>query len=55
VLTINLGTSTPEENYNWEEFGNSRTGIKYADISIANGGIILYLFLHWPALAAEGS
>jgi hypothetical protein len=41
MLTINLDTSTPEENHNWVEFGNSLTGIKYADISVANGGIIL--------------
>lgn len=55
MLTINLDTSTPEENQNWVEFGNSLTGIKYADISVANGGIILYLFLHGPALTAAGS
>jgi len=41
MLNVNLDTNTHEENHNWVEFGNFPTGIKYADISVANGGIIL--------------
>jgi len=41
MLAIDLDTSTPEENHNWVEFGNSLTSVKYADTSVPKGGIIL--------------
>jgi len=41
MLTVILDTSTPEESRNWVEYGNSLAGIRYTDISVANGGIIL--------------
>ncbi len=32
MLTVNLGTGSPEEARNWVEFCNSRRGSKYADL-----------------------
>ncbi|MBN1219220.1 MAG: alpha-N-arabinofuranosidase [Anaerolineae bacterium] len=37
MLTVNLGTGTPEEARNWVEYCNSPTGTKYADWRMANG------------------
>ncbi len=37
MLTINLGTGTPEEARNWVEYCNSPTGSLYADMRSANG------------------
>jgi alpha-N-arabinofuranosidase len=37
MLTINLGTGTPEEARNWLEYCNSPIGTKYADMRAANG------------------
>jgi alpha-N-arabinofuranosidase len=37
MLTVNLGTGTPEEARNWVEYCNSPTGSKYADMRAANG------------------
>jgi alpha-N-arabinofuranosidase len=37
MLTINLGTGTPEEARNWVEYCNCPAGTKYADMRAANG------------------
>ena len=37
MLTVNLGTGTPEEARNWVEYCNSAVGTKYADMRAANG------------------
>lgn len=37
MLTVNLGTGTPEEARNWVEYCNSPIGTKYADLRAANG------------------
>jgi alpha-N-arabinofuranosidase len=37
MLTVNLGTGTPEEARNWVEYCNSPVGTKYANMRAANG------------------
>ena len=37
MITVNLGTGTPEEACNWVEYCNSPAGTKYADMRVANG------------------
>jgi alpha-N-arabinofuranosidase len=37
MLTVNLGTGTPEEARNWVEYCNSPRGSKHADLRTANG------------------
>ena len=37
MLTVNLGTGTPEEARNWVEYCNCPAGTKYADLRRANG------------------
>ena len=37
MLTVNLGTGTPEEARNWVEYCNSPTGTRYADLRVKNG------------------
>lgn len=37
MITVNLGTGTPEEARNWVEYCNCPTGTKYADKRSANG------------------
>ena len=37
MLTVNLGTGTPEEARNWVEYCNCPPGTKYADLRAANG------------------
>ena len=37
MLSVNLGTGTPEEARNWVEYCNSPAGTKYADLRVANG------------------
>ena len=37
MLTVNLGTGTPEEARNWVEYCNSPAGTRYADLRAANG------------------
>jgi alpha-N-arabinofuranosidase len=37
MLTVNLGTGTPEEARNWVEYCNLPTGTRYADMRAANG------------------
>jgi alpha-N-arabinofuranosidase len=37
MLTVNLGTGTPEEARNWVEYCNAPPGTRYADMRVANG------------------
>ena len=37
MLTVNLGTGTPEEARNWVEYCNSPTGTRFADLRATNG------------------
>ncbi len=37
MITVNLGTGTPEEARNWVEYCNSPAGTKYANMRAANG------------------
>jgi alpha-N-arabinofuranosidase len=37
MLTVNLGTGTPEEARNWVEYCNSPAGTRYADMRAAGG------------------
>jgi alpha-L-arabinofuranosidase len=37
MLTVNLGTGTPEEAGRWVEYCNRPAGTKYADLRVANG------------------
>ncbi|MGB8212073.1 MAG: alpha-L-arabinofuranosidase C-terminal domain-containing protein [Anaerolineales bacterium] len=37
MLTVNLGTGTPEEARNWVEYCNCPAGTRYADMRAANG------------------
>jgi alpha-N-arabinofuranosidase len=37
MLTVNLGTGTPEEARNWVEYCNYPAATKYADMRVANG------------------
>ncbi len=37
MLSVNLGTGTPEEARNWVEYCNAATGTKYADLRAGNG------------------
>lgn len=37
MITVNLGTGTPEEARNWVEYCNCPPGSKYADQRVANG------------------
>lgn len=37
MLTVNLGTGTPEEARNWVEYCNSPIGTKYSNLRAANG------------------
>ncbi len=38
MLTVNLGTGTPEEARNWVEYCNCAAGTKFADMRVSNGG-----------------
>jgi len=37
MLTVNLGSGTPEEARNWVEYCNCPPGTRYADMRVANG------------------
>jgi alpha-L-arabinofuranosidase len=37
MMTVNLGTGTPEEARNWVEYCNSPVGTKYADLRASHG------------------
>jgi alpha-N-arabinofuranosidase len=37
MLTVNLGTGSPEEARNWVEYCNGEAGTRYADLRVAHG------------------
>lgn len=37
MLTVNLGTGTPEEAHNWVEYCNAPAGTRHADLRVKNG------------------
>ena len=37
MLTVNLGTGTPEEARNWVEYCNSPVGLRYSNLRAENG------------------
>ena len=37
MITVNLGTGTPEQACNWVEYCNGRAGSRYADLRVRNG------------------
>jgi alpha-N-arabinofuranosidase len=39
MLTVNLGTGTPEEARNWVEYCNSPAGTRYSNLRAANGSV----------------
>jgi alpha-L-arabinofuranosidase len=39
MVTVNLGTGTPEEARNWVEYCNSPAGSRYADLRVAGGSL----------------
>ena len=47
MLTINLGTGTPEEARNWVEYCNSPVGTQYADLRVKNGSEDPYQVKLW--------
>lgn len=47
MLTINMGTGTPEEARNWVEYCNAPAGTRYADLRAANGGVTPYDVKLW--------
>ena len=42
MLTVNLGTGSPEEARNWVEYCNCPAGTSYADIRVGNGADMPY-------------
>jgi alpha-N-arabinofuranosidase len=47
MLTVNLGTGTPEEAGRWVEYCNRPAGTKYADMRIANGATAPHAVKLW--------
>jgi len=47
MLTVNMGTGTPEEARNWVEYTNIPAGTKYADRRAANGTVEPYGVKLW--------
>jgi alpha-L-arabinofuranosidase len=47
MLTVNLGTGTPEEARNWVEYCNSPAGTRYADMRVSNGHKTPYSVKLW--------
>jgi alpha-N-arabinofuranosidase len=47
MLTVNLGTGTPEEARNWVEYCNCPTGTQYADLRAGNGNSDPYAVRLW--------
>jgi alpha-N-arabinofuranosidase len=47
MLTVNLGTGTPEEARNWVEYCNCPSGTWYADMRVANGSPDPYAVKLW--------
>src|SRR5574338_282697 len=47
MITVNLGTGTPEEARNWVEYCNSPPGTRYADLRAENGSPAPYGVKLW--------
>ena len=47
MMTVNLGTGSPEEARNWVEYCNSLTGSLYSDMRAANGSKAPYTLKLW--------
>ena len=47
MLTVNLGTGTPEEARNWVEYCNCPAGTRYASLRAANGNVEPYGVKLW--------
>lgn len=47
MITVNLGTGTPEEARNWVEYCNCPLGTRYADMRAANGSPEPYAVKLW--------
>ena len=47
MMTVNLGTGTPEEARNWVEYCNSPAGTKYADLRSRNASTEPYAVKLW--------
>jgi alpha-N-arabinofuranosidase len=47
MITVNLGTGTPEEARDWVEYCNCPSGSKYADLRMANGSPAPYGVKLW--------
>ncbi len=47
MLTVNLGTGTPEEARNWVEYCNSPAGTKYSSLRAANGSAAPHAVKLW--------
>ena len=47
MMTVNLGTGTPEEARDWVEYCNCPTGTKFADLRAANGNPAPYDVKLW--------
>jgi len=47
MITVNLGTGSPEEARNWVEYCNAPAGTQYADMRVANGSAQPYGVKLW--------
>ena len=47
MITVNLGTGTPDEAGNWVEYCNSPSGTRFADMRVNNGSIEPYQIPLW--------
>lgn len=47
MMTVNLGTGTPEEARNWVEYCNCPVGSRYADLRAENGSKAPYQVMLW--------
>lgn len=47
MLTVNLGTGTPEEARDWVEYCNGRSGSRYANLRAENGSVEPYNVRLW--------
>ncbi len=47
MITVNLGTGTPEEARNWVEYCNAPAGTRYSDLRAANGSVAPHAVKLW--------
>jgi alpha-L-arabinofuranosidase len=47
MLTVNMGTGTPEEARNWVEYCNAPAGTRFADLRVASSGIAAHAVKLW--------